>query len=162
MKMLFLFAIFVIDIQLACAQLKTTVVCPPFTVNLLEGTVNNKLDCNSTSGEVKKFFPCFTAPEAAAVTGCGAVLYKDKDIYFFTERNYIEIREKFKGELVPALLGVSHGSLFSLLGTPKIKDVNWDAYQTKYGIMVLYYNKAGKINKLQISTRSTETLKLCE
>ena len=160
--MFFLFAVLVINAQLACAQLKTTVVCPAFTVNLLEGTVNKELDCNSTSGEIKKLFPCFTAPEAAAVTSCSAVSYKDRDIYFFTERNYIEIREKFKGQLVPALLGVSRGSLFSRLGAPKIKDVNWDAYQTKYGIMVLYYNKAGKVDKLQISTKNTETLKLCE
>jgi len=162
-KMIFLFVIFVIDVQVASAQLKTTVVCPPFTIDLLEGTVSNKLDCNSTAGEVKKYFPCFTDTlNAATVKNCGAVLYKDRDICFFTARNYIEIGEKFNGKLVPSLLGNSRGSLFNTLGSPKIKDVNWDAYQTKYGTMVLYYNKAGKINKLQISTRSTETLQLCE
>src|SRR4249919_906247 len=89
MKMIFLFALFVIDIQLAGAQLKTTVVCPPFTVDLLEGTVSGELDCNSTGGQVKKFFPCFTdSVNADAVKGCGAVLYKDRNICFFTTRNY--------------------------------------------------------------------------
>jgi hypothetical protein len=162
MKKLFLFAILVIHVQLACAQLKTTVVCPSFAVNLLEGTVNKEFDCNSTSGEIKKNFPCFTATEATTASGCGAVSYKDKDIYFFTERNYIEIGAKFKGELVPAILGTHRGSLFKLLGAPKIKDVDWDAYQTKYGTMILYYDKAGKINKLQISTKTTESIQLCE
>ncbi|QEC68307.1 hypothetical protein FRZ67_13725 [Panacibacter ginsenosidivorans] len=157
-------AVLVIDIQFAGAQLKTTVVCPPFTVDLLEGTVSGKLDCNSTAGEVKKFFPCFTADSlnSTAAKDCGAVLYKDRDICFFTTRNYIEIRERFTGKLVPALMGASRESLFRLLGSPKIKDVNWDAYQTKFGTLVLYYNKTGKINKLQISTRSTETLQLCD
>jgi hypothetical protein len=163
MKMISLFVIFVINIQLAGAQLKTTVVCPPFTVDLLEGTVNKELDCNSTAGQVKKLFPCFTdSVNELSVKNCGAVLYKDRDICFFTARNYIEIGEKFNGKLVPALLGANRESLFSQLGSPKIKDVNWDAYQTKFGTMVLYYNKAGKINKLQISTKGTETLKLCE
>ena len=159
MKIISLCVIFVINIQFAGAQLKTTVVCPPFTVDLLEGTISSKLDCNSTAGEVKKLFPCFTD---TAIKNCGAVLYKDRDICFFTARNYIEIGEKFNGKLVPNLLGASRGSLFSVLGSPKIKDVSWDAYQTKFGIMVVYYNKAGKINKLQISTKSTETLQLCE
>jgi len=157
--MIFLFVIFTINMQIANAQLKTTVVCPPFTIDLLNGTINGQLDCNSTAGEVKKLFPCFTD---TVIKNCGAVLYKDRDITFFTARNYIEIGEKFNGKLVPNLLGASRGSLFSVLGSPKIKDVSWDAYQTKFGIMVVYYNKAGKINKLQISTKSTETLQLCE
>jgi hypothetical protein len=162
MKKLFLFAILVINVQLAGAQLKTTVVCPSFTVDLLAGTVNKEFDCHSTSGEIKKNFPCFTAPETTTASSCGAVSYKDKDIYFFTERNYIEIGSKFKGTLVPAILGGRRGSLFNLLGAPKIKDVNWDAYQTQYGIMIVYYDKAGKINKLQISTKTTESIQLCE
>jgi hypothetical protein len=59
-------------------------------------------------------------------------------------------------------MGASRTSLFKWLGNPKIKDVNWDAYTTQYGILILYYTKAGKVNKIQFSTKSTETINLCE
>ena len=144
------------------AQLKTTVVCAAFDVDVLEGTVN-ELHTYSNIGEIEKKMPCFSsATEETNGTTCGGVFYKDKVIYFFTERDYIEVGEHFKGKLSLPLLGASRGSLFTTLGNPKIKDVTWDAYQTKYGILILYYNKAGKINKLQMSNKGADTLKLCE
>lgn len=154
-------------ISIACvlviqAQLKTTPVCPAFTVDVLEGTVND-LNTKSTLGEVKSAFPCFTKlVEQATGTDCAGAFYKDRDINFFTERGYIEIGEKFKGKLSLPLIGASRSSLFKWLGFPKLKDANWDAFQTKYGILILYYTKAGKINKLQMSNRTTDTIKLCE
>jgi hypothetical protein len=59
-------------------------------------------------------------------------------------------------------MGVSRNNLFKILGYPKMKDVSWDAFQTKYGILILHYNKANKINKLQLSSKTTDTIKLCE
>ncbi len=52
--------------------------------------------------------------------------------------------------------------LFKWLGHAKIKDVNWDAFETAYGILILYYDKAGKVNKIQFSNQSAETIKLCQ
>jgi hypothetical protein len=145
------------------AQLKTTAVCPVFAVNILDGRVN-ELDPNSTIGEIKRKLPCFSGTEEEITSSkCGGgVFYKDRDIDFYTGRDYVEIREKFKGKLSIPLMGASRNSLFKWLGHPKIKDVNWDAFQMSYGTLVLYYNKASKINKLQFSTKSTETLRLCE
>jgi hypothetical protein len=145
------------------AQLKTTAVCPVFVVNILDGRVN-ELDPNSTIGEIKRKLPCFSGTEEETTSSkCGGgVFYKDRDIDFYTGRDYVEIREKFKGKLSIPLMGASRNSLFKWLGHPKIKDVNWDAFQMSYGTLVLYYNKASKINKLQFSTKSTETLRLCE
>jgi len=147
----------------ARSQLKTTPVCPTFVVDILDGKVN-ELFPGSTMGEIKAKFPCYSQiEEETPGSRCGgSIFYKDKDIYFYTGRDYIEIKEKFKGKLSLPLLGANRNSLFKWLGHPKIKDVNWDAFQMAYGTMVLYYNKAGKINKLQISTKSTETLNLCE
>ena len=161
--MIFLALSGIVCLHTVKAQLTATPVCPTFTIDVLEGTVNEKLDCNSTAGEVKKFFPCFTdAVEETNGATCGGVFYKDRDIRFFTERDYIEIGEKFKGKLIPALIGASRSSLFKMLGNPKIKDVTWDAFVTKFGTLVLYYNSAGNINKIQISVKATDTLKLCE
>jgi hypothetical protein len=146
------------------AQLKTTTaICPTFSVDVLEGILNNAVTTKSTLGQVKNFFPCFTeVVEEATATKCSGIFYADKGIYFYNDRGYIEVKENFKGKLVPQLMGVARGSLFKTLGYPKMKDVSWDAFQTKYGILILYYNKANKIIKLQMSYKTTDTMKLCE
>jgi hypothetical protein len=151
-------------LQFAAAQLKTSKpVCKAFEIDVLAGTVNNDLSSKSTLGEVKTTFPCFTnATEENGGKGCGGVFYKDKDLSFFTERGYIELGEKFKGKLSLPLFGTQRNALFKWLGYAKIKDTNWDAFQTKYGILILYYNKAGKVNKLQMSHYGTESIRLCE
>lgn len=147
----------------AVSQLKTTTVCNPFVVDLLTGKVNG-IEPEFTQSQIKQSFPCFTSQEAESPDSkCGGnIFYKDKDIYFYTGRDYIEIGSKFKGKIVQPLMGAARSSLFKLLGHPKIKDVSWDAFQTQYGTLVLYYNKSSKINKIQFTNKSTETLKLCE
>jgi len=134
------------------AQLKTTKVCPDLYVDILDGKVNG-LYSNSTIGEIKGKLPCFSSTvDDTATSKCGGnVFYKDKDIYFYTGRDYVEIREKFKGKLSLPLLGAARTGLFKMLGLPKIKDVKWDAFQTQYGTLILYYNAAGKVNKIQFS-----------
>jgi hypothetical protein len=163
MKKAFFLFTGVIITSAVMAQLKTTTLCPLFVVNILDGRVN-ELDPNSTIREIKSKLPCFsTAEEETATAKCGGgVFYKDRDIDFFTGRDYVEIREKFKGKFSIPLMGASRNSLFKWLGHPKIKDISWDAFQMSYGTLILYYNKAGKINKLQFSTKSTDALRLCE
>jgi len=163
MKMIFFLFAGILSMQLSFAQLKTTPTCPPFVVDVLEGTVNDVIFPYSTLADVEKKFPCFVSatPETNGST-CGGVFFKDKDMYFYTERDYIEVGEHFKGTLSLPLMGASRGSLFKWLGNPQIKDANWDAYQTKYGLLILYYTKAGKINKLQFTNKGANTIKLCE
>jgi hypothetical protein len=163
MKNLFYCLLFMVFATTAKAQLKTTPVCPVMVVDILEGNVNG-IEPNFSTTDIKKAFPCFTAEEPEGTTAaCGGLIsYKDKDIYFYTTKAYIEIREKFKGKLSLPLMGAARSSLFKLLGHPKIKDVNWDAFQTKYGILILYYNKTSRINKIQFSRKTTDTINLCE
>ena len=145
------------------AQLKTTIKCPAFTVDILDGKVND-LRSTATVGQIKEKLPCFTGAEAEATTAkCGGgVFYKDRDIYFYTARDYVEIGPKFKGKLSIPLMGASRNSLYKWLGHAKMKDVNWDAFTTQYGTLILYYSKANKVNKIQFSTKSTDTIQLCE
>lgn len=163
MKKFFFGSLVIMSFTSASAQLKATVVCPEITVNILQGSVNG-LDADFTVGQIKKTLPCFTSeePESDSSKCGGLISYKNQDIYFYTGRDYIEIREKFKGKLSIPLMGAARGSLFQYLGYPKIKDVDWDAYVTAYGILVVHYNKAGKIIMLQISKKTADTLKLCE
>ena len=145
------------------SQLKTTPVCPVFTVDILDGKVND-VRPDFTIGQIKQKLPCFTSEESESGSSkCGGgVFYKDKDINFYTGRDYVEIGEKFKGKLSIPIMGASRTALFKWLGNAKIKDVTWDAFQTQYGTRILYYNKANKVNKIIFSKKSTDTLSLCE
>jgi hypothetical protein len=131
-------------------------------VDLLNGKVNGA-EPDFTPGQVKGLLPCFTSEEEESKESqCGGgVFYKDKDLYFYTGRDYIEIREKFNGKLSIPIMGAARTSLFKWLGHPKIKDANWDVFSTSYGILIINYNKANKVNKIQFSIKSVETLNLC-
>jgi hypothetical protein len=162
MKTLLMFFGLIIFNQFTYALLKAAPVCSPFIVDVLAGNVNG-LDPKSAIIEIQTTLPCFTGMIVKdSVSKCAGVFYNDRDINFYTDRKYIEIGEKFKGRLVPALMGASRTSLFGLLGYPKLKDAGWDAFQMGYGCLVLYYNAGGKINKIQISNRGIDALKLCE
>lgn len=158
---LFVFAC-IVHFQPSFGQLKTTPICPPFSVDILDGNVN-ELTPKSNWAEIKAVFPCYTEiVEKDSIGICAGVNYKDKGIHFYTDRDYIEITDNFKGKLTPQFLGADRSSLFNSLGHPKIKDILWDAFQTKYGTLILYYNKNGKINKIQLCSKNTDAIKLCE
>jgi hypothetical protein len=146
------------------AQLKTTIKCPPFEVNILKGYVNDEILPTSTNGEIKRIFPCFTSADEVGTTAkCGAaVYYKDRGITFYTDRDYIEIGPNFKGKLSLPLLNAARNSLFKWLGAPQVKEATWDAFQTQYGLLILYYNKANRVNKIQFSTQNAGNIRLCQ
>ncbi|MBS1744056.1 MAG: hypothetical protein JST81_13570 [Bacteroidetes bacterium] len=164
MKNLFLLLIGSLVGSTVMAQLKTTPLCPEITINIMEGNINNVIQPNSTQGLIEKTFPCYTGdePEGDSSKCGGTVTYADKDLVFYTGRDYIEIRQNFKGKLSIPLLGAARSSLFQWLGYPKIKDVQWDAFQTAYGILILYYGSDSKVNKIQMSTKSVNSIKLCD
>lgn len=159
----------ILTMSLACgvtAQLKAKVKCPDFYVDILTGTVNG-IKPNQTQTEIKDQFPCFSSAEDESATAkCGGgIFFKDKDLFFYTKRNYVEIGPKFIGKTSFPLLGTKRGSLFAKLGNPKIKDDLWDAYETQYGTLVLHYDvagAAGKVKFFQFSTVGTDQLNLCE
>lgn len=144
-------------------QLKTSSPCAGFTVDILDGKVNDILP-TYTVDQIKGKLPCFTTAEQESSSAkCGGgVFYKDRDIYFYTSRDYVEIGPKFKGRLSIPLMGANRGVLFKWLGHPKIKEPAWDAYTTSYGTLILYYTKANKVNKIQFSSLGTESIQLCE
>jgi hypothetical protein len=149
--------------MLASAQLTVKANCPVFEVDILDGKVNG-FKANATQDQVKSKFPCFTsAAEEKDSAKCGTnVFYKDRDLYFYTDRAYVEIGPKFKGKLSIPLMGASRSSLFKWLGNPRLKDNTWEAFATNYGILVLTYDAANKVKKIQFSTHQANALKLCE
>lgn len=165
MKSLLLLVILFLIGTSSFSQLKTSnaTQCATFDVDLLDGKVNG-VKPSTTQPEVKKLLPCFSSaePEDATSKCGGLVAFKDRDVYFYTGRDYVEIREKFKGKLSIPIMGAPRNGLFKYLGNARIKDTNWDAYTTSYGIIIVYFNKANRINKIQFSTDGPETIKLCE
>ena len=145
------------------AQLKVTATCPPVEVDLLDGKVNG-LKPDRTANEITGKLPCFTSKEEEnSSSKCGGLIsYKDKDIYFYTGRNYVEIGPKFKGKMSVPVLGSKRGSLFRTLGNPKYKEAKWDAWQTNYGCLILYYGAGNTVNRIRFSTNGTDAIQLCE
>ena len=149
-------------ISATMGQLKATVKCDPFDVDILNGKVNG-LKADVTMHDIKDKFPCFTGSDEEGASKCGGgVYFKDKDLFFYTNRDYIEIGPKFKGKMSIPLIGAKRNTLFKWLGNPKIKDETWDAFQTSYGTLVLHYDKTSKVSLIQFSTKGSESLSLCQ
>lgn len=163
MKRFIFFSFFSALCTVSAAQLKTTPKCPDFDINILKGTVNDYIRPNSTSAQVKEKFPCFSsaATETDSAKCSEGVFYADKDVYFYSSRDYIELGPHFKGKLSLPLMGAARSSLFAWLGDPQVKDVQWDAFRTSYGILILYYDASSKVNKIQFSTQTAQTIRLC-
>ena len=153
-------------LSVGMGQLKAKVECPDLYVDVLNGTVND-LKPSYTQLEIKEKFPCFTSAEdETADAKCGGGIYfKDKDLYFYTRRKYVEVGAKFIGKTSIPILGTKRNSLFTKLGNPKIKDDLWDAYEMQYGTLVLHFDvagAAGKVKYFQFSTLGTDELNLCQ
>jgi hypothetical protein len=153
-------------VSVSMGQLHAKVKCPDFYVDVLNGTVND-IKPNYTFNEIKEKFPCFTSSEEESESAkCGGgIFFKDKDIFFYTRRDYIEVGPRFPGKTSIPLLGAKRNSLFKTLGNPKMKDDLWDAFEMQYGTLVLHYDvagAAGKVKFFQFSNLSTELLNLCE
>jgi hypothetical protein len=41
-------------------------------------------------------------------------------------------------------------------------DSGWKAYQLQHGIIIVYFDNVSKVNKMQISSRTPETIRVCE
>jgi hypothetical protein len=163
MRVILLLFILCVSAFSVSAQLKTSTKCADFEIDVLDGKVNG-IKPDVTPERIKVLLPCFTAATAAGDTSkCGITIsYKDKDVTFYTDRDYVQVGPNFKGKLSIPLFGVQRNSLFKYLGQPKLTDQTWEAYQTSYGCLILYYDTAGKVNLIQFSSLGTEAVNLCQ
>jgi hypothetical protein len=77
MKILFVIFTWMLFINAAQAQLKRTAVCPVFTVDVLYGKINDGLNSQSGTGEIKKTFPCFSELlETATGSKCAGIILR--------------------------------------------------------------------------------------
>jgi len=164
MKKIIYFILILFSLTSAQAQLKVKAKCDEFYIDILGGTVNDARP-DYTMGQIKTKLPCFSSSEDEGSTTAkcgGTIFYKDRDVYFYTDRDYIEIGEKFKGRMSVQLLGIPRKAVIKYFGQPMMKDESWDAFQTQYGLAILHYNKLGKVSLIQLTTKTTSNLQLCE
>ncbi len=164
MKNIFLAAVFVFSmVSHLQAQLKANADCGVITVDIFKGWINQAKP-NDDPEQIKVKLPCFSSFEKEGnESKCGGgIYYSEKGLAFFIQRDYVVIDEKFKGKFNAAIMGSKSDALFAILGNPKVKDANWEAYQMAYGTMIVYYNTKGIVNKIIISTKTTDEIQLCD
>ena len=144
------------------AQLRSTPHCPQFNIDILEGSVS-KMYPQSPFGDIVNRLPCYTeAVDELASAGCGGVYFKDKGVFFHTYRDYIEIKENYSGTMTLPLMKANRNMLFKWLGLPSAKDIKWESYQMRYGSLILFFDESGNVNSIVITSKSVETLRMCE
>ncbi|UPT66056.1 MAG: hypothetical protein M0D57_16400 [Sphingobacteriales bacterium JAD_PAG50586_3] len=139
--------------------------CDNIIADLYTGRVNGLKPTTSMSA-VKKKLPCFTgeSTEGGNVNCGGGVFYLNNDIYFYTGRNYIELRDKFSGRTEPALLGTQRRDAVTKLG---VADIEIDGgrvliYKKPYGSLRLLFNMEGRCIEIGIHDSSPDKVELCE
>lgn len=154
------FVLSLASLQLS-AQLVKKPSCGTLSVDWLDGTVNGvRPDYNQA--RIKENLPCFESSEDESQSStCGGIVKFKEDIRFYPSRDYAEIGEKFRGKQSFPLLNARKGTLFKFLGKPLLTDANWEAYQTAYGILIVYY-KAGLVKMVRFSTKTADLIQLCE
>ena len=95
----------------------------------------NKVDPKCTLGASKAAFSCYSdVTEDGPGSNCNGAFFK-KGNYLFTHRNYFEIKQNAMGKLTTPLMGFSLNNLFRTLENPEIKDIHWDAFQMRCGVL---------------------------
>jgi hypothetical protein len=163
MKYFLSVVIMIISFARVNAQLTTKADCGTMVVDVYKGWINEVMP-SADPERIKSKIPCFTSfePESNESKCGGAIYYADKGLTVYIQRDYFLMDEKFKGKMSVPLMGAKQDALFTLLGNPKVKDANWEAYQMSYGTLILYYNTKRVVNKVIMSTKTTDIIQLCE
>jgi hypothetical protein len=142
--------------------------CDNIVVDLKKGTIN-KLKPTATQEEVKTALPCSTGDtEDGSEFNCGGgVFFLDNDFFFYTGKDYIELRKNFKGKLSASVLGLSKAAATAKLKmgkairTEKQEDGREDLFfKTTYGCISLQIEK-GKVKAIAIHATTAKDVELC-
>lgn len=147
------------------STLPNTKPCAPFTVNLNTGKLNG-IKPTASMATVKKKLPCYTGDsEEGGFANCGGgVFYISDDFYFYTFRDYIEIRSRFIGNIQPYVLGLYKSDIKAkLLTADKELDGGrvW-LYTKPYGTLRLNFSAEGKCIEIGIHNATIDKVELCQ
>lgn len=93
--------------------------CGVLHLDLRQGTLNG-VPPTVSMDEAKRRLPCATGEteEGGPFNSGGGVFYVRHDFYFYTHRDYIEVRSRFPGRVTPDLLGSDVSEAERVLGAP--------------------------------------------
>lgn len=140
--------------------------CKNLEADLKKGTLNGVSPAASMK-EVKSKLPCFTgdSSEEDSIMNCGGgVFYLNHDFFFYTGRNYIEIRKNFKGKLSAETLNQPWSKVHTAMGEPDRQELQRDVfyyfYDTDYGC--LRFNVvSGNVIIVAMHAQPSEQVDLC-
>lgn len=118
------------SLQSLKAQDATANSCDQLYLDFEKGTLNG-VSGAATMEEVKQFFPCFTGETEENMGGSncgGGVFYLNHDFFIYTGRDYINVRNKFKGKLTTPILGKASSEALSAMGEPDSSFVYTDEF----------------------------------
>ena len=106
--------------------------CDQIVVDFERGTLNG-LNGAASMDEVKKQLPCSTGEteEGSSFNCGGGVFFLKHTFFFYTGRDYIEIREGFTGKCSEDLLGKSFGKLGDSFSKPDQKKEHESSFTGK-------------------------------
>lgn len=139
--------------------------CANLVLDLQKGTLNGE---KPTLGidDVKQRFPCFTGEtEEGSNFNCGGgVFYLNHDFFFYTHRDYLEVRKKFAGKVIPDILNKDVDTAIMELGKPDHiqNEGKLMLYSMPYGTLRLEVSSANTIMELGIHARKISEMNLCD
>jgi len=148
--------------------------CATMIVDLDKGTING-IKATASMPQVKAKFPCFTGDtKEGDVFNCGGgVFYLAHDIFFYTYRDYVEMRSDFKGKFVKDgkpvnILGLTPAEFDELMGHEAdeyLEEEDGDnycgAWNTPYGCITADFVN-GVLTTLTINGVTADKVKRCE
>jgi hypothetical protein len=140
--------------------------CSELVVDLKKGTLNN-LPATESMENIKQKLTCFTGDteEGEETFNCGGgVFFLNHGFFFYTYKDYIEVRENFKGVVSPQIMGVSILELKKHIGTPAkiISQSGTYFYKMPYGTLRVELDSQEKVREIGLHHSNLEALKLCD
>jgi hypothetical protein len=141
--------------------------CDKLIADLKKGTLNG-LKPTATQAMVTKKLPCSTgSTEDGSEFNCGGGLFFLKhDFFFYSGRDYIEFRAKFKGKLSIPVLGKLKDDAVKLLKMGKAVRTEQDEedtylfFKTRYGCVVLKITD-DKVKAVAMHAKPAADVELC-
>jgi len=110
--------------------------CNNLTFDLDTGMLNN-VPPTVSQEEVKSVFPCSTgsSPDGESYNYGGGVFFGNHSFFFYTGKDFIEVRDKFRGVVSIPLLGTDQSTIQQELGQPQRELENIWLFGRSYGCL---------------------------
>lgn len=141
--------------------------CGTLKLDISKGTLNELTGLESMT-EIKEKLPCYTgeSEEGSGFNCGGGVFYLNHDFYFYSSRDYLEVRSKFDGEASEVLWGKSSAELELRFGLPaKVSEYAGREYyhfNTSWGVLVAEISESKGVELIQFHHgRQAHQVQLC-